>query len=649
VGRVATREPVRPLDPNRIAILPFRVTTTDTLLGEGFAELLASEFTGEGAPRAVDMATVLNAWRRAGGGLRTPLPRAKALQVARELGAGLVSEGSIVGLGRQITVTAALVTVPEGKPRGSATRVTASADSLDLAVRRSAANLLAAVGGQHRATDGARFTDSPEAMRAYLIAMSAWRRGRLDTAVVMFDRAIALDSSFAQAAYRRNVADLWGLTGRPATAQRAWDLRHRLSPQDRTVLEGVMGVDHPNRRTLAERLADRERAAAMLPDSPDAQYFAGDLLYHYGNRTDPVARLRRARDYLARSVALDSQAVALRHLVEVGVRLRDTALLKAIAPAYFRTEDIGRWAGTWVAAASSGDTARLAQLRRRAFAEEFFNSLWPVGTALVAQAPVPLLEEMYSRWSAALPQTSRARPVLQFFWGSVLVAQGRPADAERAWSGLPEPQALEAHRARLWLALADAAEGLDVDESISRLARPRPGDSTGSLRDRCLLALLFVRRGDSTHSTGAPFRRADSNCALLIDLQRGPKQVPARLAQLDSANTALRIAADARGFELYLLAQAWADAGDPKQALETIRRNPMGFGAGEAPWTLPYEGRLAAQVGDTAGARRVYDYYLSITASAEPLLAAKRDSIRAEIARLFLGEQDNESASATSP
>src|SRR5688500_272188 len=87
----------RYVDPNRIAVLPFRVTTSDSLLGEGFAELLATEFADEQGPRAVDMATVISAWRRAGGGLRTPLPRERALALARELGAGLLTEGSIVG------------------------------------------------------------------------------------------------------------------------------------------------------------------------------------------------------------------------------------------------------------------------------------------------------------------------------------------------------------------------------------------------------------------------------------------------------------------------------------------------------------------------------------------------------------------------
>ena len=49
-GRSAASAP----DPQVIVVLPFRVTGTDTTLGSGVAELLATEFTGEGAPRAVD-------------------------------------------------------------------------------------------------------------------------------------------------------------------------------------------------------------------------------------------------------------------------------------------------------------------------------------------------------------------------------------------------------------------------------------------------------------------------------------------------------------------------------------------------------------------------------------------------------------------
>ena len=72
-----------PPDPNRIAILPFHVTTADTLLGEGLSELVATALTGEHGPQPAHVGTVLRAWRRAGVNLRTPLGQDAAQRVAR--------------------------------------------------------------------------------------------------------------------------------------------------------------------------------------------------------------------------------------------------------------------------------------------------------------------------------------------------------------------------------------------------------------------------------------------------------------------------------------------------------------------------------------------------------------------------------------
>src|SRR5205814_7163660 len=108
--------------------------------------------------------TVLSSWRRGGGGARRPMTRAQALQIARDLGAGLVSDGIIVGLGRQITLTATLLNVANGTPLAASVRVTTSADSLDAALRQAATRLLASLGGQQRALVGARYTESPDAM-----------------------------------------------------------------------------------------------------------------------------------------------------------------------------------------------------------------------------------------------------------------------------------------------------------------------------------------------------------------------------------------------------------------------------------------------------------------------------------------------------
>jgi hypothetical protein len=49
---------------------------------------------------------------------------------------------------------------------------------------------------------------------------------------------------------------------------------------------------------------------------------------------------------------------------------------------------------------------------------------------------------------------------------------------------------------------------------------------------------------------------------------------------------------------------------------------------------LREEGRLAARLGDRAGAIRAYEHYLALRSNPEPALLPARDSIRAEVNRL---------------
>ena len=47
------------------------------------------------------------------------------------------------------------------------------------------------------------------------------------------------------------------------------------------------------------------------------------------------------------------------------------------------------------------------------------------------------------------------------------------------------------------------------------------------------------------------------------------------------------------------------------------------------------EGRLAAQLGDTAGAIRAYRHYLALRSDPEPRLRAQADTVRMELALSF--------------
>jgi len=612
-------------DSNLVAILPFRVTTSDTLLGEGFAELLATQFTGEGSPRAVDMATVLSAWRHAGGGLRTPLPRARAIRLGRELGAGMVSEGSIVGLGSRVTVSASLVGVPGGETRGTAEPVSGPADSLDALLQRATTGLLASLGGQVRSGEPIRFTESPTAMRAYLEGLSAWRRGRLDAAAAAFDRAIADDSGFAQARFQRYLARNWGIAGNAPYDSMAWDRREGLSTRERAILETLLGTNFPAPRTLEARFEARQVLTERYPDSPDAWYFLGDLYFHFGRPLAPTRFLEIARTALERSAAIDSQATVLNHLVLAGILLQDTALLRRAWPALDRTDDGGRWVLGWLAAASTGDAAQLALLRRRPIEPAFIRSGFIAASAVI---PPRLLDEMFDRYLAAVTE-QHFRKLAEYFRGNAHAMMGRPTAAERAWAG---SQAL-ADEARVDLDLAGEGAGLDVEGSIRRLAAAGAGSGPATVRAACIAELWHRARGDSARADADTFRPSEPRCARALDaatlgFSRAP-DADAALAAVDSSlHNASTATAQAEAFEGPVLARAWERRGNARRAAAAVRHTT------QSDFGLRLEGRLSVLAGDTAAALHAYRRWLALTANADSVVAPMRDSVRAEVARL---------------
>ena len=633
----ATRAP-RAVDPNRIAVLPYRVTTSDSLLGEGFAELLATEFADEQGPRAVDMATVISAWRRAGGGLRTPLPRDRALALARELGAGLLTEGSIVGLGRQITVTTNIVSSANGSTRGSATRVSASADSIDSALRQTASGLVAALGGQQRSLEGARYTESPEAMRFYLQGLTAWRSGRQLEAQTAFERAMTLDTTFAQAAFRRHLTNAWGLppgliAGNEVT-RRAFALRARLSPAERTLLEAHVGARYPGTTPMSERVAAQERAAQLLPDSPDALFLAGDMWYHYGSADNATAnQFDRARDYFERSAAIDSSANALRHLIEIAVRTRDVPALRRLLQALERTEDAGRWAALMLGWSIAGDETQVARFRSRPRIDTTSaGAQWAMFLGLYADIPAARLDEVMRLWNEAYRGTSIFNALYQPY-GIILASRGRPAAAERAFAQATGGKDVNSDRARVTFELVDMGAGLDVEGAVMRLSRLSPAER--GLGTSCEMALLRFKRGIATAADSA-MRLTNSTCGRSLDLMKIPlDRGDSTIALLESADNAARNGlAGTRGYEAWFLARAWEKVGRKREAARAMTYRSPGNFTSEASWLFGEEARLALLAADTAAAIRALENYLPIIADAEPPYAAKRDSLRALLAAL---------------
>ncbi|HEY8106647.1 MAG TPA: protein kinase, partial [Gemmatimonadales bacterium] len=277
--------PVVKLDPDLVAVLPFRVSgaaPTLDYLREGMIDLAAAKLSGEAGARAADPRSVMSAWRHVAGSHRDDLSERASLDLARRLGAGQLLLGGVVGTPDHLVLNASLVAVLDGKTLTKAT-VEGAADSLPVLVDRLLAQLIAGETGGQRGRTGLVNTPLP-ALRAYLEGQAAYRRGEYGEAVAHFDRALELDSTFGLAGLALAAAAGWA--NAPGAARRglehAWAGRERLSPRDRALLVAEAGPHYPVPSSLAEYLAAWEQAVDLAPDQPDRWYELGDVYFHDG-------------------------------------------------------------------------------------------------------------------------------------------------------------------------------------------------------------------------------------------------------------------------------------------------------------------------------------------------------------------------------
>jgi TolB-like protein len=625
--RPVGRPMAMPIDANRVAVLPFRVTAADSLLGEGFAELLAPEFTGEGGPRSVNMSTTLNAWRRAGGGLRAPLSQPAAMKLAREIGAGLLAHGSIVGIGNRLRITAELYNSTTGKAVGAEVRAVGSTDSLEILLQQVATGLLTNAGATNRAREAARLTSSPAALRAYLEGLALARRGSWRNAEHAFIQSFTIDTTFASAAYR-----LWVMTSQQLRgaewAARTRALREKLTPRDRAVADVFFQPGVQGREPI---LTARRRVAERLVDSPEAWFFYGDHAFHSGHSVvgeDSAVAL--ARDAFSRAVALDTQPVFLYHLMEIALHQRDTVLLRTVWSSYPVESEEG-WPRAWVAASFLRDAAMLARLRRIPL-DTNSSTLATVALGAMMDAPVSPahVDEAFRRLTAV--QRPQDQAMSRGTAWLIHRTQGRPVAAERALTG----STLNAFRFPIltwgWL-----TGDVDTDEALMRAHAPiPPNDSIANQRSSCYRGYVHASRGRMDSLDATLGQRMPARCTRFLDAwSRFAKGTLSGLAvtALD-AEAGVYSWGSFMGFEHRLLSRIYEARGDTVAALRVIQRYPRDYpGSWLAP-TLREVGRVALLARDTVRARRAYDHYLELRSEVEVPFVAERDSIRALVARL---------------
>jgi len=582
--------------------------------------------------------------------------------MAAELGAGQVLRGEVGGTPERLSIGAALIAIPSGVVRARA-RVQGNADSLPYLTDQLAARLLAVQAARDSDELAALTATSLPALRAYLAGRQAYRRGRLGAASEAgehFERALFLDSTFALAGLRlAEIAVRFGMAERDERwkIDAIWQLRDRLGPADRALLEAYLGPRYPQSATLAELIAAGERATLVAPQRLEAWHIAGVSFFRFGPRIGYPGWEARAAEAFERALALDSTEIfPLQYLLLLAAVQGDRVAVGRYA-ALHRSFPVGGQQSEfiqWVAAVMLGDSAALARLRRRI----------PEMTAVSLQSIVEWSESLgiglEDADRAAIAYDHNTKSVWQRRSAIVrlvpfMLNRGRPgaasrllATAERGFGQAGDVGVLEF---RIYAALywdGDSSEAATAARSLHAYLRGAPVP-LGQVRDRqtaaCALAHWRLASGDLAGAEAAlaqlraPYLiESTPVCIAAVEAQlaaaRRRPDAAAALARLDAL-----LAAGSDVQQLFptvataIAVRLYEARGDRQHALAHARRRTFWWN-----WLLSTplreEGRLAASVGDTAGAIRAYQHYLALRSDPEPRLRPDIERVRAELGAL---------------
>ncbi|MEO6446187.1 MAG: protein kinase [Gemmatimonadaceae bacterium] len=332
------------VDPNRVLVAPFNMpegvdfTSWDgaELWSQTLLNVATRNLDGMGPLTTVDAATVSREWKGRSDAVNT---RAHA----RDYNAGLAVYGDIVkGYGDTLIARAQLLDVASGKTidsvsvRGPEGRP----DQLAAALALGLVDALRAVR-QITATPNAGLgSRSPPAVKAFAKGEGFYRNTQWDSALVHYERAFAIDSTFALAYRRAGRSLAWLRTSDDSLSrdylQRAGALNRNLSPHDSLLLAAdslsaslPSLYGDPSWLPKVRRLFDVLNTAVRLyPSDPEVWFSRGDASYHYGYGPGVGIGDRQELSDFSRAIELNAAfAPAYEHAVELAfsLNLPDTA------------------------------------------------------------------------------------------------------------------------------------------------------------------------------------------------------------------------------------------------------------------------------------------------------------------------------------
>ncbi|MCI0436056.1 MAG: hypothetical protein L0271_20805 [Gemmatimonadetes bacterium] len=329
-----------------LAIFPFRVAgEADATWSEGAADLLATALDGTAGLRVVDPWTLWRPLRpRRDARAATPEPD-EAARITAEVDAHRFLIASVVPSPGRVVVNIRLYQMGRTDPIATF-GVSGDDTAMTEVVRETAIFVLARVWGASRPVNVPSeldfdATDSPDALKAYLAAKEAMRRGQLDSANVAIDRSIQLDSAFVLALVDAVIIKSWGsfARGQPYAGffellDRAEAFTDSLNARTRLRLESVRAsveTDGARAASAARRILELD------PHDVAALTALGYYQMAYGWQYN--APTLEGRDLAERLVQRDSGSLpALAFRTWWAVALGDTADQRAQLERFLRTD-----------------------------------------------------------------------------------------------------------------------------------------------------------------------------------------------------------------------------------------------------------------------------------------------------------------------
>ncbi|HEX6433575.1 MAG TPA: serine/threonine-protein kinase, partial [Gemmatimonadales bacterium] len=504
------------LDGSVVAVAPFDVLDPKLeLWREGLVDLLSRNLDGAGPLRTVAPTVVVRRWS----GRADPQT---AGELGHRTGAGLVLYGSLLASGPDsVRVQATLLdvargnTIEEWELRDRADRIDRLTDSLTLRVLQGLGRDRP-IGSVRLAGYGSR---SLPTIKAFLQGEQHLRRSEWDSALVYYERAIALDSTFSPALRRASEALGWLRTGHDSLAN-AYSLRagihnHGLPIRDSLVIAfdslfsslldaGILATRADSTwPARLQRLFDMgDRLTQRYPNDPEVWNLLGEANNHLGAFAGrPYQEQLTSFD---RAIALDSTfAPSYIHPIEYTARFGKQEMRKYLDPYLEQLGDGPNSGGARLVRALLDSLPPQAE-RDRMFRQVSDDGLFSAYLALNALADSQEVGVALTRYIAEhpLPGTPLATPMMaRRGLGRALMSRGHIREGAQNLREDPGPLFAEA-------ALLGGIPMSEVAEYFrTRMANPaalpvmgspwwaQQGD-TGSL-------LTLQRRADSLARSGA--------------------------------------------------------------------------------------------------------------------------------------------------